>query len=249
MLRDFKEVAELDSQIMNLQNELVNLYRKRAQVVNTGESADGPAKSSTTLLYEELMATWDVYGIHLPSYRTLKTRLLKAEKLITELEEADARLVGDMRVVLVPPTGTVNLENLRVLRDRQSFIRHKDFLSSEFGEVEQHKSWRVMVAFAAAEGLDFGPAKDILKNKLYKIAGHDMRGLGLQEYIALTLQMHGPIDTLGWTLLLQGTEQDTDQVSSVTFIHGQYRFDTDDVHGQLSEETFRPAIEINTGKR
>ncbi len=250
LLREFQEVTELDGQIINLQNALVDLYRKRAAFVGE-ETAKPAAKASkktdwTTEQYDYLAQAWAVYGIKAPAFSSLKTKLAKAEKLITELSLADPRLTGYLTVVLVPPTTMVTPQKLSTMRGQQRFIKQDDFASSDITKPASASTWNVLLAYTAPNGLELGTAQEILKNKSYKIAGHDMRGLGVREYLAMTLQLQKPVDTNGWTILLKGAGKG--MVPSASFMNGQYRFDVDDVSGLAEQDRFRPGLTIKGGK-
>jgi hypothetical protein len=250
MLRDFQEVTELDGQIINLQNELVNLYRKRAAVVSDGTPvlATRTAANWTKQQYDQLAIAWAKYGVKIPSFSSLKTQLNKARHVITKLETAQSELAGDLAIILVPKDGIVNSKSAQTFRAQQKFVEHADFISDDVTMQPESKHWRVVVAYSAPEGLLLGNAEDILKAKAYKVAGYDTRALGISEYVAMTLQLDRPFDSMGWNLLLKGTKPEQTSVTSATFIHNQYRFDTDDASGLLDQESFRPAVEIKAGK-
>lgn len=252
LLRDFQEVTELDSQIINLQNELVSLYKKRAQAVagdNPSPQHTAMSQTTTKQLYNDLTQAWDIYDVTLPTYTSVRPRLAKAQALIADLELTNPHLTGCFSVVMVPPTSILGLDTIAAFRNKQSFVTCSDYIHPDLTKTATAKNWRVLVAYTSTEGLELGSAANILQSNLYKLAGHDMRGLGILEYIALSLQVQAPIDISSWTLLLKGTTSTNQTVGSAAFVAGQYRFDTDDVHGLLTNDRFRPAIEIKAGKK
>lgn len=248
LLKDLQEVNQLDGQIINLQNQLVDLYRKRASFVTPQDSSvthEKHEKTSVKAEYDSLKHTWATLGVEIPNFSDLRSRLSKAQKLISELVIADPRLNNNLSVILVPPTKMLAGSNISALRNNQRFIKRDDYINSDIA-FPAGTSWHVLVAYTASTGLRMGTAQHILASKTYKLAGHDMRGLGVREYTAMSLQLQKPLDASGWTILLKNAKNGI--VPSVSFIDGQYRFEYDEVDGLLVEDHFRPAIEVKAGK-
>ncbi len=249
LLKEFKQISDIDNQINSMHKQLADLYARREQyITQPGKTQIFSTGNSTTEIglktaYTTLQAAWKQYGINIPPIKTIKKRLLKAHDLIQEMSSVPD-LQGNLDLLLVPPAKLVGRVENNSLRQKQSFITLPDFISYELPRSFSGKSWHLLVVYNGPQGLEWGTARDILDSKKYLINGRDARGLGLYEYFSLSLQASKPLDEGVWTSLLKNTSSSSKMVPSATFHQGQYRFELDDVRGVLGDERFRPAIEV-----
>ncbi len=196
--------------------------------------------------YSALEASWKVHGFIIPSVTLIANKLLKAQKVINDITEAEPVIGAGMSALLVPPSDILSFPIDQKSRSRQPHIILSDYVNSELHLTthEPNKTWQMLVAYAQATGVEYGTASNILKHRNYMIADYDTRALGLRQYAALTMQINKPIDENTWTILLNEWAKVNGLISSVTFLNGQYRFDFDEPNSILGDERFRPAVEI-----
>lgn len=261
LYKELQQVVSLDGQISSLHKELSLLYLKRAVFVDVVN----PVKSSSdTLLkakksshqehsslwiehaYAYLHAAWRVHDITIPTFDQLNKKLLRAYSIIQLIHISHPELSNHLNVLLVPPSNILGFPSKIVNRHNQPHITLQDFVNQELGSsIAYKKTWQLLVAHCGLTGEDYGSATHMLKNKNYLINGYDMRDLGPRQYAALSLQLNYPIDSNVWTTLLQDTRTlNSKMAPSVTFLNGQYRFELDELVGDLGENRFRPALEI-----
>lgn len=266
LLADFKAVLKIDDQIDDLQNRLNALYSTRARYIDSArlpaqqqvstpistlslglEAFAAPTSTNKTKWldgqYGALKAIWTSYGLTIPSKKTLTPRLSNAKQILDKLATNHPELAGKFDIVLVPPTALLNEQSIATLRLQQPLLCTTDHFDSSITFGKTTRNWRVLVAHSGVDGLSLGSAENILATKSYKIAGFDMRALGVYEYMALSLQSDFAIDTKAWSLLLKGTKQTDSLVVSAACVDGTYRYEQDDIHG-FGAESFRPAVEV-----
>lgn len=260
-ITEFKKVLDIDDEIGSLHSKLAELYAARALFVNNPSAAlvtsnqkkPGSQKvssvhaSSPNQLYSDLMTAWAVHGITIPAYTKLKQQLAKACGVIQQLTTHDSVVGSRMSVLLVPPTTVLTFPVNSSIRQSQPHVILNDFVNPDVLRLAHYKknTWQVLVAYTGENGLDYGSAALIIKNKSYKLVGFDSRALGPQQYAALTMQLNRPLDQGTWNVLLNDTNMlKNNLVTSVTFLKGQFRFELDEANSALGEERFRPAIEI-----
>ncbi len=252
LLRDFKTVSELDGTIDTLHSQLKDLYEKRAQYTQTKpvavELIDAAAseivsntESWVQYEYTRLAQAWARYDIKFPAMAELSSRIEKSRQLIIDLGRSDESLRDAMTVVAVPPASILNSNSLSDFRSKQGITSMADYIDPAANRQQRTKKWRLLAVYSNLKGIDMGSAEQILTDKSYMSAGHDMRALGVHEYIAFSLQHHSPIDVDSWSLLLKGYSRG--DVPSVALTGGHFRFALDDPKG-LGNERFRPAMEI-----
>lgn len=252
LLTDFKAVTEIDNKIDMLHKKLGDLYQLRAHYTVASDRSKGAANTAARAgwaeqLYQTLSEAWALHGVEVPAFKTLKARLLKAGDVMRELEAQEPSLSGKLSTLLVPPARLLDMSNSKGLRDKQDFIYAADYVDPELRFSTSGTKWDVLVAYSAPQGLLLGTADAIVANKTYRLAGRDMRGLGILEYKALSLQMSARLDDNSWTMLLKGYRPaGGPALASVACLNGQYRFEADDSAGLLGEEGFRPAIKVKT---
>ena len=270
LLNDFKEVINIDNKISSLHSQLDGLYRRRARLVGTNitnkskyarlattpfENIGLPAhetdSSDTTSVitpqgwanktYDELQTTWSAIGITIPNQKLLINRLKKACETVIAIATVEPVIGNDMRVVLVPPTQIMKVPAQAKLRSHQPFV-DEDYIQPEI-KPSTDRSWKVLLIYTQPEGLLIGDARTILNKKLYKLAGHDARDLGVREYIALTLQQPIAIDSKNWTLLFKDKAPANHAVGA-KYLNGRYRIELIEAEDVFGDVTFRPAIEV-----
>ncbi len=261
LVSELKKIIDIDSRITSLHQELAALYSERQKYIkhNSAVTAANIPKSNTirhpkypaapdmswvSQSYNYLEKAWNQYGINIPSSRQLRKGLIKSYEVIADLSDNQPELRGKLGLLLVPPSGVLGQPYDNKYRRQQAFINLDDHLNPSLIKRYQQKKWRLFVIYNDEIPLNLGKAKDILSDKKYAISSHDMRGLGVYEYYAMSLQTPKPMDEHTWTLLLKGSGTLSNTVTSVTFINGQYRFEIDDTDGVFGDERFRPAIEI-----
>ncbi len=252
LLRDFKTVSELDGTIDTLHSQLKDLYEKRAQYTQAKpvnaeliEAAASELVSSSESWveyeYTRLAEAWARYDIKLAPMAELASRIEKSRQLIIDLGRGDESLRDAMTVIAIPPASILNTNSLSDFRSKQGITSRVDYIDPAVYRQQRTKKWRVLVVYSNLKGIDMGSAEQILTDKSYISAGHDMRALGVHEYIAFSLQHHSPIDSDSWSLLLK--DYSLGDVPSVALTGGHFRFALDDPKG-LGNERFRPAMEI-----
>lgn len=256
LLQELKEVIEIDTHIQKIHQQLVNLYDRRNRIIKTTEQ-DATTVSASALKseilaphiswpeqqYIRLAALWNEYGVGIGEFSQYEKRLVKAQSVIQKLSIAYESLRGSFEVVLVPPTGMFKYDQLHMLRQRQSFVLAPDSIDPDIARPRDTRTWAVLVASTAKHGIPVECPASFMQAESYLVAGYDTRALGVNEYIALSLQQKQPIDTECWTVLLKGL-QPTDLMPSVTFKDGRYTFAVDEMDGVLSTEHFRPAVRL-----
>ncbi len=250
LLTDFKAVTEIDNKIDMLHKKLGDLYQLRAHYTTDIDGRTKKTNPATTAvwteqLFQSLSQAWAQHSIEVPSFKSLKARLIKAQTVMRELESEEPGLDGKLCVLLVPPARLLDMHDHHGLRDRQDFIYSSDYLDPELKFGTSGTAWDVLVAYNAPEGLLLGSADAIVANKTYKLAGYDTRALGILEYKALSLQTPARLDDNCWTMLLKNYRPAIGEaLASVACLNGQYRFEADDSAGLLGEEGFRPAVKV-----
>ncbi|CAN5640173.1 hypothetical protein BH23PAT1_BH23PAT1_4880 [soil metagenome] len=269
LLTDLKAVTEIDTQISILHKQLEDLYEVRANCIYQGKSLQQSATptsnyssyrtintniatnqySATKGLalqeYERLVAIWSNYDIKLPAFSTFQERLETAHKLIDRIVESRSEFSNSLGVMLVPPTQLFNMNSYQEMLFQKHAAPAVACINPELGHGTKSKKWRIFIVHTAQQGVKYGTAAQILANKSYIIAGHDMRALGLIEYAALTLQSQSIIDDNSWTLLLRNHHKNKGRlVPSVAYIGQSYKFEQDDEIGLLDDDYFRPAVEV-----
>lgn len=250
LLNQLNQVTEIDNLITEIQDELSQLYQERSSLLNgTGvkqqslpqlvktKQADWVAEQ-----YRNLAAVWAQYSIAIPSLTSLKPRLNKAYKTIKALEAAKPDWIDWLRVILVPPTNKFSFPVAAELRMSQSFVTSADSLDASLPTVKKDAVWRVLVVYAADEGLYSGSLEMMLKQD-NKVAGYDTTALGVREYAAFSMHLIQPVDTQSWSILPKGQTK-AEQVPCVAFVDGQFRFDSDEVNSVFGDNRFRPAVEV-----
>lgn len=266
LLSDFKAVADLDTQISLLHHQLKELYDIRTDYIHNAVPktiqktvsdkfdifSAYPTTTSTTssktkaqLDYNQLKAAWATYDIKLPSYASLKTKLHTAHARISQLTVNYSELSDSLVLVAIPPFKLFNLEIYPELILKNKSKAYIPTFYPELGQGTRSSTWRIFIVYSAARGLSLGNAKTILEQKKYIMNGYDMRGLGILEYAAFTLQNELAIDVDVWALLLRNYKLSSGKlVPSVAYTGGRYRFELDEAIGLLDNEYFRPALEI-----
>ncbi len=263
LLQNLKKVVELDNRISDMHRQLANLYTERSNIVDAGETifnsndtlsaettkAPTRAKSKSHDIwaqkeYASLSTAWKRYGVEIPTFISLKTRLMKARITMDELSNEQSELMGRLAVILVPPAKKLEFPVNSMLREKQGFCDLQDYVNQDLIVPASKKQWRMLVVYVNNAGLGLGAPTSILEEKKYRIAGHDTRGLGIIEYAALTLQREEPLDNGAWTLLLKDYSG-SERIPSATYMNGRFRFDIDEVGGVLENDCFRPAVEIH----
>ncbi len=258
LVSELKKVIEIDSRITGLHQELATLYVERQKYIEQTatpgrsviegsplsiQSADtGVTWLQTT--YNQLSEAWSAYDVKIPALRQLKKPLVKASLVISNLSKDRPELAGRLTILLVPPVHILGQPVDNKHRQSQTFVNLDDYFGEDLIKRYQQKKWRMLVVYDDQVPLNFGKASELLAAKSYMIGGYDIRGLGVYEYFALSLQSPRPLDRHTWTLLLKGTRALAKTVTSVTFINGQYRFEVDDTDGVFGDERFRPAVDI-----
>lgn len=250
LLTQFQEVSRIDARITKIHKELIELYKQRDAIAEgkapyrTITATKPTVVDELRTLYDKLAAAWLRYDCTIPTYKYLKPKLARAQRIITELQASNPML-RSLQVVLVPPSSALPFPTEAAFRERQTAIE-PDYASPELAAaVTPDTKWHVLVVDADVRGIDLGAASDIIAAKTYLIAGHDTRALGPREYAALTLQLGAEpmLDMDSWTMFLKDVCDGTLHPSA-TFAGGRFRFELDELDGALGDNRFRPAVEV-----
>ncbi len=251
LLSNISEVNEIDNQIGQIHGQLSELYLKRSTLMTDKPAKKTAAKSTPVqqgnewaeAQYDSLVATWRQYGVALPSHRTMKTRLLKAYKILQEVSQARPEWHDTMTAVFVPKTADLPFPLNASFRKQQAFVNTPDYIESSLTAPKVDKQWRLLLVYKEPEGLYAGSLEMMLNKKERIIANYDVTALGVREYAAFSLQQSQPIDSQTWTILPK-TRQSSGQITCVGCIDGQFRFVVDEINGVFGDNRFRPAIEV-----
>lgn len=254
-LAEIVEVNQVEQTIEQKQRELSQLYVKRACLLKRLASYTqkqleyrNNLELMARTMYEELALTLSGFGITVPSFRYFKRRLINARLVMDDLESEWPDSIGSFKTILLPPTRLMPLPIKRKWRKAQ-FKRSQEVYDDSIilpkYRLPTRKSWDVMVIGANHRGIYRGEPKKIVNERLYKVKGHDTRGLGVEEYAILSLYLNKPIDTATRTMLLK----DYVQGRPVHVVHcgdGRYKFESDDsgMVGLFSGDVYRPAVLI-----
>lgn len=260
LLTDFKAIADIDSQISELHKQLQGLYGVRADYLDAknpaviqkrgnhnifGYSSISPLQNWPNKEYNRLKFIWQSYAIEVPSYSSLKNKLQKAHQLIIKLSSSSSPLTSNLTVMLVPPAKMFNMQIYSQLLEANYPSSAPFYIDQELPAINKSSTWRIFVVYNAPTGLSLGSAKKMFDQKSYMFDKYDMRGLGVVEYAAFTLQNDFVADVNSWTLLLKNYKQKPgQQVPSAAYAGNHYRFELDDESGLFDDEHFRPAVEI-----
>lgn len=235
-VKDLQQVTTIDKEITALQQQLIELYQTREQLMQTPLTQDN---QKTTALYQSLSQAWSRVEVVIPEENILHPLLEKATTLQQEWEALQPDLEGRLKVLLVPPVESMGIPVYAELRQKQRLLQGTDIIDQKISLPSGSKKWRVLVVFAHPEGLQIEDASR------YDYNQKPVRALGMQEYCALTLQLSQPIDTKTWTSFpARKTSTADTQMIYAGCRHGRYRFGINDIHGALEDDRFRPAIEV-----
>lgn len=247
LLTQFKEVSKIDTQIQRIHRDLAQLYKRRDALMQAKGNGNAlPVAVAPVPLekeYDRLVAIWQQYGLKPPTYKYLKPALARATGILRDMVAAKPELQGYLSLVLVPPSKELQ-QALAQRSSVQQFVQAADSADPAVPRPAIHLKWRLFVMHTGREGLAWASARTLLADQLYMIAGHDARALGRSEYIALTLHRARPMDQENWTMLLRDADIDTELLPCVTFDHGRYCYNYDDLDNIFGDNRFRPAVEV-----
>lgn len=232
------DLNQLDSQISVLHQQLNQLYRQRLTAMraqkpalnNIAEQFQNVSQPDIDAIYRRVAKAWQQYGVKVPAFSTFKTRLKRAAVINQKLSEEYEGLAGEMQVVLVPPTTTLN-KILKVDEEGQKQL----LIDSDVSRKKSTK-WQVVTVYAGSEGIPL--ESDIFQNR------QNLCALGVNEYLALVIQEQLLIDEANWTVLLRDSDGTT--APCVAFANGSYRFMNDEIDSVFGDNIFRPAVEIKS---
>lgn len=260
ILKEFQKIFDIDNRIVKMHEQLSELYKTRASILNSDKTA-APAISSfempvegdvsqfdsrkiwTMKEYETLQTKWQRYDIKLPPYSALEAKLRAAYNTIFTLCALLPELQGKMSLLAIPPKKSLGFPVNPKLRLLQNPDLGNDLLSSGLGKVREDKSWRILAVYGAPSGIYLESPKTIFERKMHLKADFDMSALGLLEYTALTLQNVELIDSTTWTVLMKDYKGD-EVLPYATFKDGRYRFEMDKSYSVYGNVRFRPAVEV-----
>jgi hypothetical protein len=185
--------------------------------------------------YTQLSLMWSNYGVTLPSYETLATKLTKAKQLIGELQSQGY----EFELIIMPPSKLVDLKHPVITQNNMVFSEGIDLTSYKTSK------WKVYIVAVKALAYIKGDAdNDFIAHNGTIIGGHRMAGLNLREYAIYIATYPDRLSLKSWSLILQGRNAKSKHVPCVSHIGNLYRFDTDDTDVLIGENDFRPAMEI-----
>lgn len=261
ILKQFQKVFDIDNRIVKMHEQLSELYKQRAGILNpdqdlTSDAFPIEAVFETTSLnpfqlrkiwlvkeYELLQTKWQHYGLILPKYSELEARLNAAYNIVRTISAVLPELHGKMSLLVIPPKKYLNFPLNPKLRLLQNPDMGNDLLSAGLPKTKADKNWRIMVVYAGPSGIYLESPKTIFERQLHLKANFDMSALGLLEYTALTLQNIEIIDTGTWTVLMKDYGGGK-LLPYATFKDGRYHFEMDTSSSLYGNVRFRPAIEV-----
>lgn len=254
LLSNFKRVEEIDDKIVQIHRELAELYAQRYMLIDgkdglsTSRSSEDKTTNSSTYdpieeEYRLIASAWEHYNIIIPDLKFIKSKIVKASKIRRDLNKNYPEIAIGMRIIAVPPSNVCPIPASLQLRSLQGVSLADDYISDGVARPRDQKSWEYCLVYDSPESVIIGTAKKLNELKGYMIAGYDMRGLGIREYTALTLQSPHIVDKESSTVLLKskGTKG---AVPYASFRQGRYRFEMEDENNVLENDGFRPAIKL-----
>lgn len=235
-VRDLQQVNSIDQEIMALQQQLTTLYQTRATLFDATVQPvqENDENDEVALLYRTLTAAWERYDITPPQLSTLRPLIKKALAVKSEWEATQPVMSGALQVLLVPPARLMGIPAHPRLRKMQRLLQGADRIDPEVKIPRGRMTWRVLVVYAQSEGLP-------VRSEAYSYSNEQAAALGMQEYVALTLQLSQPIDVATWTSFMNKND---DAVIYAGCRRGRYQFGINDIHGALDDDRVRPAIEV-----
>lgn len=253
LVQELQQIFEIDERIAKMHQELSDLYDLRSSILKPKQTlaTEAPiqtaqtAKTKTTesaaaevaqQAYEAAQTAWTRYDIDMPSFDLLAKRLEKAAEIREQLEAAEPEIGQHLQIITVPTSSQI-AKILNTETKEEGFV-----IEEEVTTPRRSKKWRVLLAYGRQKGISMQP-DDFFVQKKYMINGRDMRGLGVTEYIALTVHQTELIDTDQWTMLLKGGDKSA-TAPCVMHTGDAYRFVLDEKACVFDDNTFRPALEI-----
>ncbi|MBI2589187.1 hypothetical protein HYW35_03230 [Candidatus Saccharibacteria bacterium] len=261
ILKQFQEVFDIDNRIVKMHEQLSELYKQRAGILNPDQDLASDlffveTASDTTGLgslnsrkiwmikeYELLQTKWQHYAVKLPKYSALEAKLSSAYNVISTISALLPELHGKMGLLAVPPKKYLDFPVSPGLRLLQNPDIGNDLLSSSLPKTKVSKNWRILVVYSGPSGIYLENPKTIFERKMHLKANFDMSALGLLEYTALTLQNIEIIDSGTWTVLMKDYRGDQ-LLPYATFKDGRYHFEMDKSDSIYGNIRFRPAVEV-----
>lgn len=248
LLKDLKQVNDIDSKISDMHRRLAELYHEKSLLVSDYSPEILPDFNDNTSYiseqnYRKVAKAWEQHGITIPPYSNLKNKFAKGNKTLKFLSNTHPDIASNMEIIVVPPSKYMKFPAAKEQRKPQRLVELQDYVNSGVTLPKSQRNWEVLLAYTGQSSIYAGSAKKVLETKSYMLAGYDTRALGLREYLAITYQKRELIDTETWTVLLKEPSTDV-SVPYAGYRHGRYRFDMEENDNVLDDDGFRPAIKL-----
>lgn len=233
-LQDSTEVTAIDQEIVTLHSRLTKLYDQRSALFSL-RNVDSGLHEEAMDCYKKISKSWAVYGIQIPKFTEISKQISKALTVREDWVRNNPDCKDSLEILLVPPNKLISPVNLNTLRLNQRLVQSVDIFDEDVVLPAGSVRWRILVAYSKSAGVD------IAQTSMIAPAG-SVSALGMQEYIALTLQLSQPIDLNTWTSFVG--KKSSGQIIFAGFRQGRYRFAVNDIHGVMDDDKFRPAVEV-----
>ncbi|MDQ5970141.1 MAG: hypothetical protein QG593_658 [Patescibacteria group bacterium] len=233
-LQDLTEVTSIDQEIITLHSRLTKLYDQRNALFSL-RNVDTGLDEEAMDYYKKILKSWAVYGIQIPKFTEISKQISKALKVREEWVQNNPDYSDSLEILLVPPNKLIGPANLNDLRLKQRLVHNVDIFDEDVDVPAGSAKWRILVAYSKSAGVD------IVQSSMMTSTS-SASALGMQEYIALTLQLSQPIDLNTWTSF--AGKKSSGQIIFAGFRQGRYRFAVNDIHGVMDDDKFRPAVEV-----
>jgi hypothetical protein len=250
LLKEYQQISDIDQTIMALHKRLTELYDVRSEMFSKTAGLAAQKHFSTPIytntawttranittersIYDMLAIFWSSYGVKLPSYKSLKTTLAKADDLCINLNLAapDAKF----EVIILPPAAVFNYANSPAVLD---------FSANVDAPRASSKTWKVYVVSGSEHGVDIDDYAAFINEGGMTLGNTFMQGLTVAEYATYASVTNNTIDKDSWSVIIRGINKKSRTVPCILRTTNSFTFDTDSIDVMIGENHFRPALEV-----
>ncbi len=248
LLKDFEQIAEIDSTILDLHSKLEGLYKQRTHIFDgtmftklSDQQARIIRKCACNDLgalterqrYDALAESWKAVGVTIPTFSTLKDKMCRAVTLLNACNEAQPECA--FRIALIPPRSIYKTANGGApLKFSPVFVAQR----------RRPRDWKLYVVATNPEGVEIKDPQQFIKEDGMMVGDVFMTGLNTYEYTVLLGMTEHPIDIESWSILVRDVDTRLGLVPCVMYQSGIYNFEVDSADVLIGKNHFRPAMEV-----